>query len=153
VEKKSYPLWIPSAGRSLEAKFTGEEDFRDLRVFTFKVSEHDLDIGTQPETGLPQVLDIVVDLKVEPVSGVTVRSESVKTVKIVPMPGMKTPVYVSSMKPTDDTITDLVDTARNARTGLLWARVRGFWLGIGLGIVLTLVGVLGAMRTRPSEVG
>jgi hypothetical protein len=31
VEKKSYSLWNPAAGRPLEAKFTGEEDFQGLR--------------------------------------------------------------------------------------------------------------------------
>ncbi|GAI92640.1 unnamed protein product [marine sediment metagenome] len=64
---------------------------------------------------------------------------------------MKMPVYVSSLRFTDDTITDLVDTATSARSMLLWAKVYGFWLVIGVGIVLTLVGVLGAIRTRPRE--
>lgn len=152
VEKKSYSMWMPSAGRPLEADFIGEEDFEGLTVFAFQISEQDLDIGTQQGTGLPQVLDIVVALKVEPVSGVTVHTESVNTINIVPAPGREMPVYVSSLRFTDDTITDLVDTARSARSMLLWARVYGFWLGIGVGIVLTLVGVLGAIRTRPGEV-
>jgi len=33
LEEKSYFLWIPTAGRPLEARFTGEEDFRGLKVF------------------------------------------------------------------------------------------------------------------------
>jgi hypothetical protein len=152
VEKETYSMWMPTAGRPLEANFTGEEDFQDLRVFVFQISEQDLDIGTQQGTGLPQVLDVVVDLKVEPVSGVTVHTESVNTINIVPAPGMKVPVYVSSLMFTDDTITDMVDTARSARSMLLWAKVYGFWLVIGVGIVLTLVGVLGAIRSRPGEV-
>jgi len=148
VEEKSYSLWIPTAGRPLEANFIGEEDFHDLTVFTFKISEQGLDIGTQAETGLPQVLDIVVDMKVEPVSGTTVRSESLNTIKVVPAPGMEMPVYISSLKFTDSTITDLVDTASSARGMLLWAKVYGFWLVIGVGGVLTLVGVVRAIRTR-----
>ncbi|GAI90848.1 unnamed protein product, partial [marine sediment metagenome] len=63
VEEKTYSMWVLSAGRPLEANFTGEEDFEGLRVFVFQISEQDLDIGTQEGTGLPQVLDIVVDLK------------------------------------------------------------------------------------------
>ncbi|GAJ15708.1 unnamed protein product, partial [marine sediment metagenome] len=152
VEKEAYSVWMPTAGRPLEADFIGEEDFEGLRVFAFEISEQDLDIGTQQGTGLPQVLDIVVGMKVEPVSGTTVDTESVNTINIVPAPGMKMPVYVSSLRFTDDTITDLVDTARSARSMLLWAKVYGFWLVIGVGIVLTLVGVLGAIRTRPREV-
>lgn len=151
VEKETYSVWMPTAGRPLEADFIGEEDFEGLTVFAFKINEQDLDIGTQEGTGLPQVLDIVVDMKVEPVSGTTVYTESVNAINIVPAPGMKMPVYVSSLSFTDDTIADLVDTAGSARSMLLWARVYGFWLGIGVGIVLTLVGVLGAIRTRPRE--
>ncbi len=151
VEKKSYSLWMPTAGRPLEADFIGEDDFEGLTVFVFKISEQDLDIGTQQGTGLPQVLDIVVDMTVEPVSGATVHTESVNAINIVPAPGIKMPVYVSSLRFTDDTIVDLVDTARSARSMLLWARVYGFWQVIGVGIVLTLVGVLGAIRARRGE--
>ncbi len=47
VGKKNYSLWMPSAGCPLEAKFTGEEDFQGLRVYKFKLSELNLDIGIQ----------------------------------------------------------------------------------------------------------
>ena len=151
VEKKTYSLWIPVADRPLEARFTGEGDFQGLRVFTFEINEQDLDIAAEPTTGLPQVFDIATQMKVEPVSGTTVRSQSDTAINIVPAPGMKQPIYVSSLTFTDDTIAGLVDTAKSARTALLWARVYGFWLGIGLGIVLTLVGMLGTIRTRPRE--
>ncbi len=152
VEKESYSLWMPSAGRPLEANFTGEEDFQGVRVFTFEINEQGLDIGTQQGTGLPLVLDIVVDMKVEPVSGATIHSESLNAIKVVPAPGVEMPVYISSLVFTDDTIADLVDIAKSARTQLLWAKVYGFWLVIGLGIILTLVGVLGAIRTRQRKV-
>ena len=148
VEQESYPIWVLDAGRPLDAEFTGEEEFDGLKVFTFKIDEQGLDIGTQEGTGLPQVLDIVVDMKVEPVSGATVHSESLNTSKVVPAPGMEMPVYISSLTFTDDTIADLVDTAKSARTQLSWATVYGFWLGIGVGIVLVLVGMLGATRSR-----
>lgn len=148
VGKETYSVWMPTAGRPLEADFIGEEDFEGLTVFAFKINEQDLNIGTQQGTGLPQVLDIVVDMKVEPVSGVTVHTESVNAINVVPVPGMKMPVYVSSLTFTDDTIADLVDTARSARSMLLWAKVYGFWLVIGVGIVLTLLGMLRAIRTE-----
>ena len=152
VEKETYSVWMPTAGSPLEADFIGEEDFEGLTVFVFEINEQDLDIGTQQGTGLPQVLDILVAMKVEPVSGVTVDIQSVNAINIVPAPGMKMPVYISSLTFTDDMIADLVDTARSARSMLLWAKVYGFWLVIGVGIVLTLVGVLRAIRTRPGEV-
>jgi hypothetical protein len=94
---------------------------------------------------------MAAELKVEPVSGTTVRSESDTTIKLMPQPGMNIPVYISSLRFTDDTITDLVDTAQSARTGLLWSRIYGFWLGIGVGIILTLVGVLGGIQTKRNQ--
>jgi hypothetical protein len=149
VKRESYSLWISTAGRPLEAKFIGEEDFQGLRVFEFEVSEQDLDIGTQAGTGIPQVLDIVTSLKVEPVSGATVNTQSNTTIKIVPAPDMKVPVYVSSLSFTGNTVADLVDTAADARSMLVWATVYGFWLATGLGGALILAGVVMAMRTKP----
>jgi len=148
VEEEAYSVWMPSAGRPLEANFTGEEDIQGLRVFTFKISKQGLDIGTQQGTGLPQVLDIDIDMKVEPISGTTVYTKSINTIKVVPAAGMETTVYDSSLIFTDDTIADLIDTAESARTQMLWATVYGFWLVIGVGIVLTLVGVIGIVRAR-----
>jgi len=150
VKKKSYSLWIPTSptsGSPLEAKFTGEEDFHGLKVFTFKISELDLDIGTDAETGLSQVLDMVIKMKVEPVSGTTVSSESITILNVAPVPNMKVAVYVSALDFADVTIADLVDTAKSARTKLLWAKVYGFWLAIGVGGVLTLVGIAWAFRS------
>ena len=152
LAKRSYTMWSPTAGRPLEAVFTGEEDLQGIRVFAYRISEQGLDIGVHSESGLPQVLDVDVIMKAEPVSGTTVVSESDTTIKVVAAPGMQIPVYVSSIKFTDDTIADMVDTAKSARMLLLWAKVYGFWLVIGVGIVLILVGVLGAIRTRPREV-
>jgi len=148
VKEESYSIWMPSAGRPLDADFTGEEDFEGVRVLTFNISKEGLDIGTQQGTGLPQVLDIVIDFKVEPVSGTTVYSKSINTIKVVPAPGREMTVYDSRLTFTDDTTADLVDIAKNARTLLLWATVYGFWLVIGVGVVLTLVGLVGIIRGR-----
>ena len=151
VEKKSYPFWIPTAGRPLETVFVDEEEFHGVKVFTFEMNEEDLDIGTHPTANMPQLLDVSVKMKVEPVSGTTVYSESINTIKIVATPEMIVTIYISDIKFTDDTITDLVDIAGSARTQLLWAKVYGFWLCLGLGIVLMLVGVVGIIRARPRE--
>ena len=109
LKKESYSMWISSAGRPLEAEFIGEEDFHNLKVFAFEINEQDLDIGTQAGTGLPQVLDVDISLKVEPVSGATVDTESNSTYSVVLAPGMKVPYYISSVSFTEDTIADLVD--------------------------------------------
>jgi hypothetical protein len=67
------------------------------------------------------------------------------------MPDMEVPIFISDIQYTDETLADLVDTAKSARTQLLWAKVYGFWLVLGLGIVLTLAGGLGIILTRSKE--
>ncbi len=152
LTRSSYSVWSPTAGRPLEAVFTGEEDLLGIGVFEYRISEQDLDIGVHSQSGLPQVLDVDVIMKAEPVSGTTVVSESETTIKVVAGPGTQMPVYVSSIKFTDETIAEMVDTAKSARMLLLWAQVYGFWLAIGVGIVLILMGLVGAIRFRPRVV-
>jgi hypothetical protein len=60
---------------------------------------------------------------------------------------LEVPVYIFSLKFTEDTITDLVNTTSGVRSMLLWAKVYGFWLGVGLGTILMLVGVVRAILT------
>jgi hypothetical protein len=148
LEKESYSLWISSAGRPLEAEFIGEEDFHNLKVFAFEINEPDLDIGTQAGTGFPQVLDVDISLKVEPVSGATVDTESNSTYSVVLAPDMKAPYYISSVSFTEDTIADLVDTATDARSLILWCTLYGFWIVIGVGAALIVSGVVMAFRAK-----
>lgn len=146
LKQESYSMWILSAGRPLEAEFIGEEDFEGLKVFTFEISEQDLDIGTQEGTGLSQVVDVAISLKVEPVSGTTVYTASNTTYSVVPAPDMKAPYYISSISFTEDTIADLVSTATDARSMILWATFYGFWIAIGVGAALIVIGVVIAVR-------
>lgn len=148
LKQESYQLWNPSAGTDLEAKFVAEEEFEGITVYTFQVIEDDLDIGTQEMTGFPQVLDTTMELRVEPVTGTTVYSISNSVMSSVPVPGTKMPFYSSTLQFTDETIAELVDKASSGRTMLLWASVYGFWIVIGLGIALMLVGVVKNIRTK-----
>jgi hypothetical protein len=148
LEHKSYQLWNPTAERDLEAKFIAEEEVDDLTVYDFQVDEEGIDLGNYPGTDFQETLDVNINLKVEPLSGTTVFSQSITTIRVTYAPGMTIPVYISSIQFTDVTIEELIDTARGARTLLLWATVYGFWTVIGLGIVLILAGVLVAIRTR-----
>jgi len=148
LEEQSYSMWISSAGRPLQAEFIGEEDFHGLKVFAFEISEQDLDIGTQEGTGLPKVLDIAISLKAEPVSGTTVYTESNSTYSVIVSEDMKVPYYISSISFTEDTIADLVDTASDARTLILWLSFFGFWIVIAVGAALVIAGVVMAVRAR-----
>jgi hypothetical protein len=148
TQKTSYSMWVSSAGRPLEASCTGEEEYHGLNVLTFTICDQDLDIGVQQGTGFPQVMDIVVNLKVEPVSGATVYTESNSTYSFVPAPDTKIPYYISSIAFTDNTIDELVDYAASGRSLILWASVYGFWAAIVAGVVLMVVGVSLAFRKK-----
>ncbi len=148
VQKESYQMWVSSAGRPLEAAFTGEEEFEGVKVYTFEISEQDLDIGTQEGTGIPQVMDITVSLKVEPLSGTTVYTESNSTYSMVLGPDTKLPYYISSIVFTQETIDELVDSGVSARSLILWLSVYAFWAAIVAGAILVATGVMIAIRSK-----
>ena len=148
LEQKSYKLWNPTARRDLEAKFVAEEEVGNLTVYAFQVEEEGIDLGNYPGTNFPQTLDVTINMKAEPLSGTTIFSQSITTIRVTYAPEMMIPVYISSIHFTDGTIEEMIDTASGARTMLLWATVYGFWTVIGLGLVLILAGVLVASRTR-----
>ncbi|HEX76839.1 MAG TPA: DUF3068 domain-containing protein [Dehalococcoidia bacterium] len=150
VKKRAYPIWYDAAGRPLHAEFIAEEDYRGLRVYAFEIAEQDLAIGTQAGTGTPQFLDVVVDMKVEPVTGTIVYTESTRTIKVMPQAGVKMPVLIAAQEFTPSTIAQMIDEARKAKTKLLWLTNYGFWIGIGWGIGLFLLGLgmVGA-RSKP----
>jgi len=147
VKKESYFIWNPSAGCALVAEFMGEEDFHGLTVYEFEISDQDRDIGKQTGTGLDQVMDTDINMKVEPVSGTTVDTSSDSTRSVV-IAGREVPYYISSISFTDETVDELVDTAKGARSLILWATVYGFWTAIGVGVVLIAVGVVIAIRAK-----
>ncbi len=146
LEEESYSMWILNAGRSLEASFIGEEDFHDLKVFAFEIEEQDLGIGTDESTGLPQVVDIDISLKVEPLTGTTVYTASKSTYSVVLPDETKSTYYISDIVFNDDTIDYLVDDASGNRNMILWASVYGFWIAIGVGATLIVTGVVMFVR-------
>lgn len=148
VEKTSYDMWISSAGRPLTAAFTGEEEFHGLDVFTFAISEQGLDIGTQEGTGIPQVMDVAINLKVEPVSGATVYTESNSTYSLVISSDSQVPYYISSIAFTEETIDELSDYADSNRSLILWLSFYGFWMAIVVGAALAITGLVLATRNR-----
>ena len=151
VEKQNYPMWIPASECPLDATYICEEEFEGLKVLAFEINHQDVDLGIYAAANMTRFMDVSTHMKVEPVSGTTVYTKSITTYKLFPMPDMEVPIFISDIQYTDETLADLVDTAKSARTQLLWAKVYGFWLVIGLGIVLTLAGGLGIILTRPKE--
>jgi len=145
VEKESYNFWSSSTMSALPAQYIGEEQFEGLTVYNFRIEVQDVNYGTDEATGLPRTMDLLTEIKVEPISGVPVYTTTTTTVKMNMGQGPM-PVYINSMSFTDDTVAEMVDTASSARNMILLASVYGFWIVIGLGAALTLGGVIMAAR-------
>jgi hypothetical protein len=147
LQQQSYQMWVSSAWRPLEAEFIGEEEFEGINVFVFQISEEGLSLGTQEGTGLPQVMDTTIDLRVEPVSGTTVYTASSSIYSVVLPDETESPYYISNIVFNQDTIDELVDDATSARSLILWLSFYGFWIVIGVGAALVITGVVIATRS------
>lgn len=131
----SYDLWHPGAGQPLTATYLRSEDFRGLGVFVFEINEADINIGTEPQSGFPLLLSTTITQWVEPSSGTVVYNDSITTTS-VDFVGIKTPVQISELRYTEETIASLMDTARSASWMLLWFRTLVPWIAIGFGCFL-----------------
>lgn len=148
----SYDLWHPGAGQPLTANYVRSEDFRDLGVLVFEIDEEDIDIGLEPQSGLPLSISTTITQWVEPSSGTVVYNESITTTSIAAM-GMKVPIQISILRYAEETTVDLMDTGRSAHTMLFWFRTVIPWLLIGLGAVMVLIDMLFLGRRRePQEI-
>ena len=146
VKQGSYDCWSSSVMQTLPAQFIEELEFEGLMVYKFKIDEQGINYGTDEATGLPRTMDSLTEIKVEPVSGIPVDTTTTTTVNMDLGQGPM-PVYINSMSFTDETITNMIDTASSTRSLILWASVYGFWIAIGLGAALTLGGVIVAARS------
>jgi len=146
VEKKTYQYWSSSVKTTLPANFISEETYEGITVYVFEINSTGNAYTPDATTGLPRTMDAYSKIKVEPVSGVPVFATTKTTVKLQhPVAGLM-PVLINESSYTSQTIDELVDLAESSRSLILWASVYGFWAVIGLGGVLTLVGVVRAIR-------
>jgi hypothetical protein len=148
TEEKTYSFWSSSAMTALPANFVSEETYHGITVYNFKIDISDLPAGTMQGTGAPQTMDVLTEIKAEPVSGVPVYTATTTTVKAQLMPGEPTTIYVNSMAYTSETIDEMVDLAKSSRSLILWTTVYSFWIVIGVGAALVIAGVLMAVRVR-----
>lgn len=148
VEQKTYTFWSSSAMTTLPANFVSEETFQGITVYNFKIDSKNLDAGTMEGTGLLQTMDVLTEIKVEPVSGVPVYTASTTTVKAPLMSGDPIPIYVNYFAFTSETTDEMVGLAESTSSMILWASFYGFWIAIAVGVVLIVVGVVMAIRTK-----
>jgi hypothetical protein len=160
---KVYPFWNEKNPENLDCRYDGETNFEGLHVYIFKMSTPEEGLTTPASFDIPEMrIDQQITLYVEPVSGVTVLSESItKRSGTIPMPDELYPAtgpvtnkavtfYEDNLTFTQATIDDLVDQARNAKTQVTLAKDLLPWLSIGCGIVLIAVGLFLALKASKS---
>ena len=148
----TFELYHPSARGPLPAKVVREEDFRGLNVLVIEVSGENISLGPNPEAyNMEEYLtEAKITMWVEPSSG-TVVDEYSLVIRSLDMTGLGLgieEVYRSVVVYAEETIVDLMDTAKSAHTMLLWFRTILPWILIGLGAVIVLVDVLVLPRIR-----
>jgi hypothetical protein len=148
VEQETYSFWSSSAMTALPATFVSEVTFQGLKVYNFKIDMKDLPAGMMAGTEVPQTMDVLVEIKVEPISGIPVFTDTTTTLKAPLMPNAMIPFFVNNMAFTSDTSNEMVDKAKSSSNLILWATVYGFWIAVGLGIVLVLAGSIMSTRSK-----
>jgi len=140
-EGDTFDLWNPGAKEALTAKYVRSEDFRHeddvVAVLVFEIDEAEIPIT---KGGMDLYYRTTITLWIEPSSGTVANQESATTVSFDKMGNQ--PVQISTLRYAEETIEDLMDTAKSAHTMLLWARTIIPWLLIGLGSVMVLLDVL-----------
>ncbi len=148
TEQETYSFWSSSAMTALPANFISEETYHGITVYYFKMDVSDLPAGTMQGTEVPQTMDVLTEIKVEPTSGVPVYTATTTTVKAQLGPGDPSPIYINSMAYTSETIDEMVDLAKDTRSLILWCTVYGFWIAIAVGAALIATGVVMAVRKK-----
>jgi len=146
-EGDTFDLWNPGAYRALKATYVKDDTFRGLKVVIFQIDAKDISLGNDTQTQLPLLMDTVINLTIEPKTGV-VADEDALTTTSLSMGGQKVPVVITYVRYAERTIVDLVDTANDARGKLLLAETVIPWVLGGVGAILVLIGLMLMTRKR-----
>jgi hypothetical protein len=154
---RSYATWIPVAQQCLEAKYQGTESIDGLKTFKYVVNYTDLPmVAKDPVSGLPLVADELITTWNEPLTGSTVRIQEYDAVSAQSPSGEKYPRLVYDLKHTEDTVTTLVNKAKDNRDKMLWFGSYMPWMSIAFGIFLTVGAAtfigLGVLRRHPKDI-
>ena len=144
----TFDLWNPGAHRALKATYVKDDTFRGLKVVIFQIDAKDISLGNDPQRQLPMLMDTVINLTIEPKTGV-VADEDALTTTSLSMGGQKVPVMITYVRYAERTIVDLVDTANDARGKLLWFETVIPWVLGGVGAILVLIGLM--LMTRKQK--
>ena len=146
-----YPSWVTAAERPLDAEYRGTEKVQGLETFLFVVDVTNMPLGVDdPVTGLPLVVDALITTWNEPKTGSTVKIEDFDAVSALDPAGNKYPRFVADVNYTEETITELVQDAKNNRNKIVWFGTNMPWMSMGLGIFLAAgaAGLMGLTTLR-----
>lgn len=90
MKKKDYTLWSDTAGSAEPAHFSGEETLNGLKVYQFITEKKDIPYDFDMGLGVPVpvVLDLRIEEKVEPHTGITVYGKSTRMANVLITPEM-----------------------------------------------------------------
>ncbi|MDD5094692.1 MAG: porin PorA family protein [Dehalococcoidia bacterium] len=141
VKKKDYVLWSDTARSAPYARYDGEDEIAGLDVYTFITDEKDIERDSY-------FIDLVIEEKVEPCTGITVYGKSTRTVKN--QAGETPALVVITQEYSTQTTAEKVSDAKHYKTQLLWATQYGLWIGFGLGAIWILAGAFLFVRAKKS---
>jgi Porin PorA len=144
----TFDLWNPGAYRALKATYVKDDTFRGLKVVIFQIDAKDISLGNDPQTQAPLLMDTVINLTIEPKTGV-VADEDALTTTSLSMGGQKVPVVITYVRYAERTIVDLVDTAKDNQGKLFLAETVIPWVLGGVGAILVLIGLM--LMTRKQK--
>lgn len=148
VQQITYQYWSSSTRSTLPATFVKEETYQGITVYVFEINSDGNAYTADEATGLPRTMDVYAKIRVEPVSGVPVYALSRTTINLQhPLAGSM-PVLINESAYTSATVDEMVDLAESTSNLILWASVYGFWILIGIGGVLLLIGIVNTVRSR-----
>ncbi len=146
----AYPIWVDIAEDALPARYNGSTEIDNLEVYQFTVNVVDSELPADPESGLRRVADVHIEYLVEPRSGRTVDMTSQSSISLVDPQKGKTPLFISTIGFTDDSVARSVSDAKSARIKLILIGSYVPWLVMGLGMLFALYSMLlyGVFRWR-----
>lgn len=145
-----YPMWVDATEEALPARYNGSTKIDGLEVYRFIVDVQDSELPADPESGLPRVSDVRIEYQVEPRSSRTVDMTSQVTISLVDPEEGKTPLFISTISFTDDSVARAISDAKTARIKLILLGSYVPWLVMGLGMLFGLYSMLlyGVFRWR-----
>ncbi len=144
-EGETILTWKAEANRALEGKCLGSEEIHGLRVLVCEAEYKGVPLGPDPNTGFELELDTYNVLKFEPRTGIIVYLKMVDSVSAI-LPVGKITALVSEVEFPEDTIDEMVDKAKDARSTIYWFGTYVPWIIIGIGIILFGFGIRALVR-------